>query len=65
LFLILATFYGTFSYEDTNVFSYLAEYYEDWSFFADNFLMEIIILSLVASPVFVFQLTRYYTWRKD
>lgn len=64
LFFVLATFYGTLSYEDTNVFSYLADNYEDWSFFSDNFLMENIVLSLVATPVFLFKWISYYTWKK-
>lgn len=66
IFLLLGLVYGTLSYEDyeVNIFTYLANNYELWRFLSDNFLMEYLILTLVSVPVFVFQLIRYYLWKR-
>lgn len=65
IFLLLGLVYGTLSYEDYDVtiFTYLAEHYEIWRFWSDNFLMEYLVLTLVAVPVFLFKWISYYIWK--
>ncbi|GEM_PF-1437018 len=67
IFLLPGVVYGTLSYEDydVNIFTFLVVHYEIWRFWSDNFLMEYIVLTLVAVPVFVIKMICYFLWKNS